>query len=273
MIIDASGKTSQFVKPFIRYTRATHVDLAYCSMEFEMPEQDLDVGGFYILPSEKCKSGCAILRLDKTTLLAAATGHAEGKPDHIKTSQDLLEFIRRLECPDPYSFLSKAKPLWEKPKLFGYKTMQHHTLGHVPNGIIFVGDTICSIDPILGQGMSKAAIEALSIRMAFEEYGFAYQKDLSNVALSAFLLSCIADYRLKHTSGYAPPSLWFLSPALNLVLRAAAQDTTVYDHFVQVMNLQLHPLSLLRDIPRILCGELSSSVTKTQPLLISDSEE
>jgi hypothetical protein len=137
---------------------------------------------------------------------------------------------------------------------------RYDQMSQFPSGLLVIGDALCSLDPTHGQGMTIAALEALTLRDCLRA-GDAQLAQRFFSASARYIGATLAANRARDrvTSGaYQPRGLrqrlaaWTSKAAMH----AAAHDVVLTERFFRVSNF-IDPPSRLRDpalIPRIVLG-------------------
>lgn len=161
-----------------------------------------------------------------------------------RDEEGFMQYARSLPHPVIYEIIKEAKPISEIRTYQGSKNCWHHfeMAQSLPKGIISLGDSLCSFNPIYGQGMTIAALEAYTLYQLFLEERFSerlfYQK-VSPFIKDAWTLAVSEDYRWPSTTGdplswYHKVSLWYFDQLMS----KATSYPVVAETFLQVMNLE-----------------------------------
>ncbi|WP_051574248.1 NAD(P)/FAD-dependent oxidoreductase [Mycobacterium sp. URHB0044] len=119
-----------------------------------------------------------------------------------------------------------------------------------PDGLLVCGDAICSFNPIYGQGMSVAALDALALREALR-HGVAdlprrYFRAAAKSIGVAWQLAAGSDLAFPEVEGRRTPAMRVSNRLVDSVLTACETDRMVGAQFFRVSALIDPPTRLLR---------------------------
>jgi 2-polyprenyl-6-methoxyphenol hydroxylase-like FAD-dependent oxidoreductase len=189
--------------------------------------------------------------------------------DHPPTDPDgFLAFARSLRFPDIYETIRDAEPL-DDPVPFRFPASVRHRyerLDRFPDGLLVLGDAVASFNPIYGQGMSVAAVEALALRRHLER-GTEPQprrwfRDLARLVDVPWEIAAGGDLVFPDVQGRRTPKSRLLNAYIARLHAAAAHDASLASAFVRVAGLVAPPQTLLRPgvALRVLRGSLRPAV-------------
>ena len=123
-----------------------------------------------------------------------------------------------------------------------------------PDGLVVLGDAIASFNPIYGQGMSVAALEALVLHRTLaaggrEGLALRFFERAAEVIDVAWTMALGADFQFSETTGQKPSGAELFGRYLSRLTRTAHTDGTLRDALYRVIMMEVPPASLLR--PRI----------------------
>jgi hypothetical protein len=172
-----------------------------------------------------------------------------------RNGDEFLQYSKSLEHLDVYESIKNARPetdvsLYRFPAL---RRFHYEKLKRFPNRLVVIGDAFCRIDPVFGQGMSIAALEAIALKKELQK---ALQKNnLSQISLNThrsfskiidvpWLIALTEDFRFSHTVGTKPFGLPLLKWYVKRVILACENNQHVYGRLINVLQLKAHPVSL-----------------------------
>jgi 2-polyprenyl-6-methoxyphenol hydroxylase-like FAD-dependent oxidoreductase len=119
-----------------------------------------------------------------------------------------------------------------------------------PDGLVVCGDAICSFNPIYGQGMSVAALEAValrdSLRRGVTDLPRRYFRAAAKPISLAWQTGAASDLAFPEVEGRRTSSMRVTNRLVELVLTACESDAVVATQFVKVAWLVDPPIRLLR---------------------------
>jgi 2-polyprenyl-6-methoxyphenol hydroxylase-like FAD-dependent oxidoreductase len=257
LVVDATGRGSRtpvwlealgYPRP---PTERVQIGLGYATRTFRLPPDALR-GDLAVVqtatPEHPRAGGLQALEGDRWLLtLAGILG------DHPPTDPDgFLAFARSLQFPDIYEAVRDGEPL-DDPVGFRFPASVRHRyerLDRLPAGFLVVGDAVCSFNPIYGQGMSVAALEALTLRRhlqrGVEPQPRQFFRDLARVVDVPWDMAAGGDLAFPGVPGRRTLRLRLISAHLTRLHAAAAHDAHLAIAFTRVAGLVAPPQSLLR---------------------------
>jgi 2-polyprenyl-6-methoxyphenol hydroxylase-like FAD-dependent oxidoreductase len=175
--------------------------------------------------------------------------------DHPATGErGWRDFAGSLPDPAIAELIAASEPLTEVVPHRMVTSRRHHVerLREVPGGLVLLGDAVASFNPIYGQGMSSAALQAAALAAALDRCdglgpGFVrrYHRLAGRAVSAPWRLSVGGDFAHPLTAGPRPGGTRVTGRYLRHALRAAHSDEVVALRLVQVSNLVRPPAALL----------------------------
>jgi 2-polyprenyl-6-methoxyphenol hydroxylase-like FAD-dependent oxidoreductase len=256
LVVDATGRGSRSPAwlEALGYPRPerdeVRVRLGYATRTYRLPATVL--GGDIALldaPTPQNPRGGALMALEDGHWIVTLAGILG---DHPPTDPDgFLDFARSLRFPDIYDAIRDAEPL-EDPVGFRFPASvrrRYERLGRFPDGFLVVGDAVCSFNPIYGQGMSVAALQALVLRRHLRRGAPEPRRLLREMARALDVpweIAAGGDLAFPGVQGHRTAKTRLAIAYLARLHAAAADDGRLAVAFVRVAGLVAPPRSLLR---------------------------
>ncbi len=156
---------------------------------------------------------------------------------------DLTELVRTREPREPVAAVPRIPA----------STRRHYERIRLPEGLVVTGDALAAFNPVYGQGMTVAALQALALRDALQDGADGLSsratRRLARVVDDAWELARAADLDLPVVPGHRPPAVRLGNAYLDRLVTAAVTDADLTAAFVRVVNLLDRPTALFR--PRV----------------------
>jgi 2-polyprenyl-6-methoxyphenol hydroxylase-like FAD-dependent oxidoreductase len=254
LVVDATGRGSRTPRWLteLGYERPAEerldVGLTYTSRSYRMAPAALDGDVAIIIgPTVERPRGGAIQVGESDRAMVTLFGILG---DQAPTDDEgFLAFAKTLPLPYIYEAIQDAEPL-DRPVHFrfpGSVRYRYDALRRFPAGLLVIGDAVCSFNPMYGQGMSVAAVEARLLRDHIAAGGprwrqfFAAIKPVVDVP---WRISVGGDLAFPDVPGKRTAMDRFMNRYIARLHAAGERDATVSTTFVRVANL-IAPMPLL----------------------------
>lgn len=236
-------------------------DVGYATRHYRLPPEVLG-GDWGTLqgPTPTCLRGGALARIEDdrwtATLFGLLGDHPPAEPD------GFVDFAMSLTFPDLGRAIGSGEPLGEPVGMRFPASVRHRyeRLRRFPHGLLPLGDGVCSLNPIYGQGMTVAALQALALR---EHLGREATPDprrwlrrVARIVDPAWDMVVGGDLALPGVDGARTPKVRVLGAYVSRLHAAAAEDPELAIAFARVMALVDPPTTLLQPgiASRVLLG-------------------
>jgi 2-polyprenyl-6-methoxyphenol hydroxylase-like FAD-dependent oxidoreductase len=262
LVVDASGRGA-LTLALLQATRrplpdetTIGINLSYASCIFAIPtDAPTDWKGVMTFgEAPRDSRGALMLPLEGNRWMVTTGHHGDALPSD---PEGFLAFTKSLRTQTIYNAIKRCERLGEVARYGFPESIRRHfeRLDAFPGGLLPIGDAICRFNPVYGQGMSVAALEANLLKRLLERPGqggdalsglaSAFFSEMQAVIETPWSVAML-DFAFPDTRGQRPAdfenTLKF-GMALN---RIAAEDPAVHRLTIEVQHL-LKPRSVYRD--------------------------
>ncbi|WP_037334027.1 FAD-dependent oxidoreductase [Saccharomonospora piscinae] len=256
LVVDATGRGSRTPVWLaeLGYTRPAEerikIDFSYTTRLYRLPDESVMDGVKSVnpLPSPATPRSAFFSAMEHGKWVLSVGGVLG---DRAPTDPDgFLEYVKTLPVPDLHRVIAEAEPLTE-PVSFRFPASvrpRYDTLTSFPDGFIVLGDAACSFNPVYGQGMTVAAMEALVLREHVRRgplEPLAFQRAIAEVIDAPWGTAAAGDLAYPEVVGHRPEEVLRMNDYMAKVMAAACQDPDVLTAFMRVAGLVDPPSTLM----------------------------
>ena len=264
LVVDTTGRSSRaprwlndlgYAKP-----EETVVDahLGYASRLYRIPEDfNRDWKCAYVQSAPpKRNRGAILFEVEGNRWLLTLIGGARDYPPSDEAG--FLEFARSLPVSMIYDAMCAAEPISPIKTHRGTENRLRHfdRTKELPENFLLLGDAVCAFNPVYGQGMTIAALGALTLKNTLREdaslrgLSRRFQKRLGKVNKAPWLLATGEDYRYPDTEGHGAGLMTkFMHRYMNHVFELATESVAVRSVLLRAFSMLVPPTALFH--PRI----------------------
>ncbi|SOJ56968.1 Putative epoxidase LasC [Mycobacterium simulans] len=265
LVVDATGsaaRTPAFLAAhgFARPVEQTYrVQLSYASQLFRVPAGALHEKVAIVSPILDRPTGAGMLTYEDDTVILTLIGVAGRRlPTDLPA---ILAAATEHLPPQISAVLDKAEPLGN-PHQRRYPASvwrRYDKLPSFPKGLLVLGDAVCSLNPVYGQGMTSAALQARALKKVLAntsaaELSQSYFRAAAQKISPFWRANRLNDFGVTPTSGWASWPQRALNRYTNAYMAAASTDIALTETFLRVLQgvdsgaTMMHPRRIARVI-------------------------
>lgn len=262
LVVDAGGRRSNapqwlkdlgfeappetVVNPYLGYATRRYKKPSYCSDDWKV-----------MLISHEPPHGKRLgylASIEGNELIATLGGYGGDFPP--LDDKGFLEFASDLPSGKFYDTIKKAEPV---SPIYAHRAtanrQRHYEQIDLPTGFVTLGDAVCALCPVYGQGMTISALSAMILKEWLQEDKLIpnkFQKSLAKSNNYHWMIATASDSRFPTTAGRSNPNLvgklfgWYNQQ----LMQSINQDADLYTLFIEINHLLKSPLAFYH--PRVL---------------------
>ena len=260
LVVDCRGRSSTVIADLATLGYAAppissvENEMGYASCEFDVPDETKIPWRLVYLQVRpgRVDRGVAVNQIGPKRVIVTLLGTGADRPT--RPEPEFRAFARDLAYPHAHDVIETAQARGQ-PKLWRKLSNERRHFGKMrqwPRGLLVLGDALCAFNPVYGQGMTVAAVEAEALGKVLAAtpdlraapWEMQFQRALEGLLFIPWFMSTTEDMRNRK---FAAPKLHIraLHAYFDLVLRSAIGDPVLHLNFLQIMHMMRSPFSLM----------------------------
>jgi len=256
VVVDATGRPSRtpvwlaengYGEPPVEQVK---IDMVYSTIRVDRPAGDRRMP-FVPQSAPRTRGGAAFPVEGGEWVVTLGGMHEADPPD---TIEGFLPYAGKLPIEDIKTILATHEGVSDGVERYPFpsnRRVRYEDLDRFPDGLVVLGDAIASFNPIYGQGMSVAAMEALTLHKTLASggerpLGKRFAEQATDVVDIAWQMAVGSDAAFEQTTGPTPPGASMFDTYLSRLVRQAHTDPHLSEAFYRVVGMEAAPTDLLR---------------------------
>ncbi|MEG4444538.1 FAD-dependent monooxygenase [Microcoleus sp. AT9_B5] len=282
LVVDAGGKVSktpQWLKTLgwePPQETVINAFVGYASRIYQCRGKLSDTAPVFVSPGPPFRTrGGAIFPIEGNRWIVGLAGGDRDYPPADEAG--FLEFARSLPTPTIYHAIKDAEAITPVYSYRGTENRLRHydRFSRYPENLIIIGHAVCAFNPVYGQGMTVAALDAQMLDKCLQKqrerypegdltgFGRQFQQKLAKIHTVPWTFAISQDSRYRRSTGAKLNLATRLTiDYMDLVLKVLVSDAKVCQAFLEVLHMIESPAVLFS--PSIAVKAIGQLVTGRQ---------
>ncbi|MBM0231406.1 hypothetical protein JNW91_05715 [Micromonospora sp. STR1_7] len=264
LVVNATGRNSGRLEKWLAQlgcaapdTASVRINVRYTTRIFHrVPGDDLHKGGLFSVvaphpPGDGRAAALAAIEGDRWMVTLGGWHGAEAPTD----LDGFRQFAAELPHPHVAELLARAEPIGDA-HTYQTPTAQRRyfeRLRVVPSGFVALGDAICSFNPVYGQGMTVALLEARELGHCLDRFGTPseamareYYRRIGKVIDTPWQMATGGDFMFPQTTGRKPRGTDLVNRYARQVMLASQLSPELHLVLLRMQHLLDPPTAMFR---------------------------
>lgn len=255
LVVDATGRTSRTPRWLSENgyeappVDEVEVDFAYSTIRLDRPAGDRRM--LFAPQSSPRTEGGAAFPIEGGEWIVTLGGMHDSDPP--STADGFGAYAGRLPLDGIRQLVEEREVVSEGVDQYPFPSNRrryYESVDRFPEGLVVTGDAIASFNPIYGQGMSVAALEAVQLHHVLAEddpgpIGPRFFDAAEEVVDIAWTMAVGSDSTFERTTGPTPRGAGLFNRYFSRLVEGAHTDGALAEEFYRVVGMEEPPTALL----------------------------
>lgn len=248
LVVDCSGRNSKLAEGLVGAGYGTPkmqkiaVDVVYATCLMR-PETEPDCRALVqIAPPPGKRSGVSFAVEDGLWMVTMFGYHGDHPP---RDPEGWRAFAASLDQPNLSALIQSAHQVTDIRKFHFRQSRwkRFDKMAKLPARLVHLGDAVCSFNPIYGQGMTSATLQAETLGTLIAQHGLddlhaRAPRLLAGIINECWQAAASEDFRFAETTGDAMPAANLVNWYTRRVHRLSSHNADVERRFLKVMHME-----------------------------------